>query len=158
MTRFEIWDLPAAATPQLPGARRLGGLGGRNFDLVTHRVLRRLAEAGVGLDRDSPGRSLPTARRFRLPEGAALHLGLLFRALAPMRSRPAMRAVAEGIEEMDSEEAAYWLGMAMHRKRPRRVLMALRRLLTEPPRAQPEFPSAGATITGLSSSLRPTDS
>ena len=27
-------------------------------------------------------------------------------------------AVAEGIEQMDREEAAYWLGMAMHRKHP----------------------------------------
>ena len=31
---------------------------------------------------------------------------------------------------MGREEAAYWLGMAMHRKHPRRVLMALRILLT----------------------------
>ncbi len=29
------------------------------------------------------------------------------------------------------EEAAYWLGMAMHRRRPRRVLAAFRLLLTE---------------------------
>jgi hypothetical protein len=33
---------------------------------------------------------------------------------------------------MPKEEAAYWLGMAMHRKYPRRVLMALRFLLIEP--------------------------
>ncbi len=43
-------------------------------------------------------------------------------------------AVAEGIEAMGREEAAYWLGMAMHRKHPRRVLTALRTLLTEPKR------------------------
>ena len=61
-------------------------------------------------------------------------LGLLFRTLAPMRSRDNMRAVAEGIEVMGREEAAYWLGMAMHRKHPRRVLTALRCLLTEPKR------------------------
>ena len=61
-------------------------------------------------------------------------LGLLFRTLAPMRSRDNMRAVAEGIEAMGREEAAYWLGMAMHRKNPRRVLTALRILLTEPKR------------------------
>ena len=48
-----------------------------------------------------------------------------------MRSRDNMRAVAEGIEAMEQEEAAYWLGMAMHRKQPRRVLTALRILLTE---------------------------
>jgi hypothetical protein len=43
-----------------------------------------------------------------------------------------MRAVAEGIDAMAREEAAYWLGMAMHRRYPRRVLMALRCLLVEP--------------------------
>ena len=51
-----------------------------------------------------------------------------------MRSRDNMRAVAEGIEAMGREEAAYWLGMAMHRKYPRRVLSSLRFLLTEPKR------------------------
>jgi len=59
-------------------------------------------------------------------------LGLLFRTLAPMRNRDNMRAVAEGIEAMGREEAAYWLGMAMYRKNPRRVLSALRLLLTDP--------------------------
>jgi len=33
---------------------------------------------------------------------------------------------------MEREEAAYWLGMAMHRKCPPRVLAALRRLFTGP--------------------------
>ena len=64
----------------------------------------------------------------------ALTLGLLFRALAPMRSRDRIRTVAEGIEAMEREEAAYWLGMAMYRRRPRRVLSALRMLLTDPHR------------------------
>lgn len=49
-----------------------------------------------------------------------------------MRNREYMRACAEGIEEMGREEAAYWLGMARHRKYPRRVLMALRFLLIDP--------------------------
>ena len=49
-----------------------------------------------------------------------------------MRSAENMRACADGIEAMGREEAAYWLGMAMHRKNPRRVLFALRTLLTEP--------------------------
>ena len=43
-----------------------------------------------------------------------------------------MSACIQGIEAMNKEEAAYWLGMAMHRKNPRRVLMALRFLLTDP--------------------------
>ena len=47
---------------------------------------------------------------YAITEDLALTLGLLFRALAPMRSRDNMRAVAEGIEAMDREEAAYWLG------------------------------------------------
>lgn len=58
-------------------------------------------------------------------------LGLVLRTLAPMRSRDRMREVVEGIEKMEREEAAYWLGMAMHRKYPRRVLNALRILLTD---------------------------
>ncbi len=39
-------------------------------------------------------------------------------------------AVAEGIEALGREEAAYWLGMVQHRPQPRRVLMALRIILT----------------------------
>ena len=59
-------------------------------------------------------------------------MGLIFRILAPMRNRDNMRMCAEGIEAMSKEEASYWLGMAMHRKNPGRVLMALRCLLTDP--------------------------
>jgi hypothetical protein len=43
-----------------------------------------------------------------------------------------MRQVAEGVEAMEKEEASYWLSMAIHRKNPRRVLTALRYLLTDP--------------------------
>ncbi len=125
---YEIWQLPAAASPHVTRALRVAGLGGRNLDLVEHRVLRRLAQVGV-----RPGRhTSATKSGYRLTEDAALVLGLLFRTLAPMRSRDNMRAVAEGIEAMGREEAAYWLGMAMHRKNPRRVLAALRCLLTAP--------------------------
>ena len=130
-TEYEIWQLPAPATPHVRAPVRIAGLRGRNLDLIEHRVLRRLAGAGI-----RPGPPAGRQRRgYALAEGTALTLGLLFRALAPMRSRDNMRAVAEGIEKMEREEAAYWLGMAMHRRRPRRVLTALRVLLTEPPRA-----------------------
>jgi hypothetical protein len=67
-----------------------------------------------------------------MEEDLAPRLALTFRALAPMRNRNSMRAVSEGIDAMAREEAAYWLGMAMHRRFPRRVLMALRCLLVEP--------------------------
>ena len=127
-TAYEIWQLPASATPNVTSPIRIAGLRGRNLELVEHRVLRRLSRAGV-----KTGRSIDaTHEGFALTEDLALVLGLLFRTLAPMRSRDNMRAAAVGIEEMEREEAAYWLGMAMHRKHPRRVLAALRRLLTEP--------------------------
>ena len=127
---FQIWQLPAPASPHIKAPLRVAGLRGRNLAFVEHRVLRRLARAGVRLGRAADG----APRRYPLDEDLALWLGLLFRALAPMRNRDNMRAVAEGIEAMAREEAAYWLGMAMHRRRPRRVLTALRHLLTEPPR------------------------
>jgi hypothetical protein len=47
-----------------------------------------------------------------------------------MRNVAAIETCARGIEAMAREEAAYWLGMAMHRKNPRRVLAALRLLLS----------------------------
>ena len=125
-TEVEVWQLPSPASPQLTAPMRLAGLRGRNLGLVEHRVLKLLAAAGLKFN--------PRAGRKEaliLPEDQALRLGLLFRALAPLRSRDNIRAVAEGIEAMGREEAAYWLGMAMHRKNPRRVLTALRFLLTD---------------------------
>ena len=127
---YEIWQLPATATPHVTSAVRVAGLRGRNLELVEHRVLRRLSQAGINLGEHADA----TKRGYALTEDLALMLGLLFRTLAPMRSRDNMRAVAEGIEVMEREEAAYWLGMAMHRKNPRRVLTGLRFLLTEPRR------------------------
>jgi hypothetical protein len=126
-TELEIWQLPSAATPHISIPLRLAGLRGRNLDLVEHRVLKRLKEAGIRIDiLPIEGMGSPIA------EDAALRLALLFRTLAPMRSREAMRLVADGIETMGREEAAYWLGMAVHRKNPRRVLTALRIIMTDP--------------------------
>ena len=67
-----------------------------------------------------------------MEEDLALNLALLFRVLAPMRSIDNIRAVSDGIDKMSREEAGYWLGMAVHRVYPRRVLAALRVLLTTP--------------------------
>ncbi len=127
---YEIWQMPASATPQVTSAIRIAGLRGRNLGLVEHRVLKRLARAGIKLGAGTDHKK----RGYTLTEDLTLMLGLLFRSLAPMRNRDNMRAVVEGIEAMGREEAAYWLGMAIHRKNPRRVLMALRFLLTEPKR------------------------
>ncbi len=126
-TEYEIWQMPSPATPHLSVATRVAGLKGRNLQLVEHRVLKRLSQVGV-----KPVLGNQRKQGYAVSEDLALTLGLLFRTLAPMRSRDNMRAVAEGIEAMGREEAAYWLGMAMHRRHPRRVLTALRFLLTEP--------------------------
>ena len=134
-SEYEVWQLPSPATPQVQVPVRVAGLRGRNLGLVEHRVLRTLAQSGIRLGssaRRRTARGKSGASGHALSEDLALTLGLLFRTLAPMRNRDNMRAVAEGIEAMQREEAAYWLGMAMHRKRPRRVLAALRMLLTEP--------------------------
>ncbi|MGE0445576.1 MAG: hypothetical protein AB7P99_10130 [Vicinamibacterales bacterium] len=125
---LEVWQLPSLATPGMKEPLYVGGLGGRNFALVDHRVLKQLRLAGVDV---GPLRTGEATRR-DLEEELALRLALTFRALAPMRNRASMRAVADGIDGMAREEAAYWLGMAMHRRYPRRVLMALRCLLVEP--------------------------
>ena len=125
---YAIWQLPAAAALHVAAPTRVVGLAGRNLQFVEHRVLKRLACGGVKLG--SPACRMTHGDA--LTEDLALSLGLLFRVLAPMRSRDNMLAVAEGIEAMGREEAAYRLGMAMHRRRPRRVLTALRMLLTEP--------------------------
>lgn len=132
-TELEVWQLPSPATPTLKAPVRVAGLRGRNLELVDHRVTRRLKQAGIPFE--APALRLP--RAWPLPEDIALTLGLLFRALAPMRSRDNLRNVVEGIEAMGKEEAAYWLGMAMHRKNPRRVLSALRILLTTPRSVSP---------------------
>ena len=125
---YQIWQLPSAATPRLSSGICIARLRGRNLELVENRVLRRLSRSGIRPE--VPGKS--ESGGHSIGEDVALTLGLLFRALAPMRNRENMRAVAEGIDAMEREEAAYWLGMAMHRRYPRRALMALRFLLTEP--------------------------
>ena len=68
-----------------------------------------------------------------IPDGTrTCPLGLLFRLLAPMRSTANMEACVRGVEAMAKEEAAYWLGMTLYRRNPRRVLTALRILLIDP--------------------------
>lgn len=125
---YELMQLPSPATPHLRREKRIAGLAGRNLSFVEHRVVRRLKFVGIQPTVSIPGEE----QRFNLPEDEALRLGLLFRTLAPMRKREFMMACADGIEAMGHQEAAYWLGMAMHRRYPRRVLTALRYLLIDP--------------------------
>ena len=131
---MEVWQIPSVATPALKSARRLAGLRGRNLSLMEHRVLKQLSEARVEIQGILPGIS----QELPMNELPALQLSLLFRVLAPMRNRDNMKQVADGIEEMSAEEASYWLGMAVHRTNPRRVLMALRFLLIDPKQSAKE--------------------
>lgn len=127
--QVEIWQLPSPASPHVVVPNRVAGLSGRNFEINQVRLLKKLRDAGIRLE------VMPVdGLRAKIREDEALRLALLFRVLAPMRSRSSMVAVAEGIEAMAREEAGYWLGMAVHRKNPRRVLTALRVLLTAPKR------------------------
>ena len=123
----EIWQVPSPATPQACTRRRVAGLHGRNLSLVENRLLKQLRLLGV----DTVGLAHHEVREFQIGEEDALRLGLMFRVLAPMRSWSNISACVSGIEAMGREESAYWLGMAMHRKHPRRVLTALRYLLAD---------------------------
>lgn len=123
---LQIWQLPSPATPRLRTPEKTATLKGRALGIVETKVLRRLRHAGIrlGIVRRNDEKA------FQIDEDLALNLGLMFRTLAPMRSIERMRRVAEGIDRLSREEAGYWMGMAIHRKRPRRVLAALRVLLT----------------------------
>lgn len=125
---LEVWQLPSPATPSLTMPRRIAGLHGQNLGVVEYRLFKALKGAGIDVARLRRGEH----DEWMLDEDLALRLGLLFRVLAPMRRRDNIGLCQAGIEAMGREEAAYWLGMAMHRKNPRRVLSALRMLLVDP--------------------------
>ena len=78
-TELEVWHLPSPASPQVTSPVRVAGLRGRNLELVEHRVLKRLTQAGVKLiskPKDGP-------LGYAISEDIALMIGLLFRTLAP---------------------------------------------------------------------------
>lgn len=124
--QLAVWELPSPATPRLNVPECVGMLHGRALGIMEGRMLKRLKSAGVRLSGLRVGEEQP----FEIEEDIALTLALLFRTLAPMRSLDRIRQVADGIEQLSREEAGYWLGMAVHRRNPRRVLAALRLLLT----------------------------
>lgn len=121
---LEVFQLPSPATPRLSEPERMASLRGHALGAVEHRVLKRLARTKIDLGSLAPGEK----RAWPLEEEDALQLGLLFRAVTPMRNLDRIRRVADMVEGMTREEAAYWLGMAVHRKNPRKVLAALRLL------------------------------
>lgn len=123
--RFELWQLPNTVTPRLALPESLGMLSGTPLNIVQQHLLKRLVAHRISIDLAHSA----VNRKWRVTEDLALHLGLLFRILAPMKNIDNIRIVAAGIDQMSREEVGYWLGMAMHRDQPRRVLSALRTLL-----------------------------
>lgn len=120
-----IWQMPCPASPHLTKPLRVGRLRGRNYTLAESALLKTLKHTGIKIA-PKPGEK----QKFAITEETALALGLLCKTLAPMRNMERIRQVVYGIERMAQPEAAYWLGMAMHRKNTSRVLAALRVLLT----------------------------
>jgi hypothetical protein len=123
---LEVWQVPSNATPRLKTPERTASLKGRPLSIIETRILKRLKGAGILIP---TGLGKEKVKAFCLDEDQALILALLFRTLAPMKSIERIRQVSEGIENMARDEAGYWLGMAVHRSNPRRVLAALRMLL-----------------------------
>ena len=66
----------------------------------------------------------------RSVQGQGLARALLADAFARVAQASEQIGVRGIIDAMAREEAAYWLGMAMHRKNPRRLQAALRLLLS----------------------------
>ena len=126
--RLEIWQATSPSTPRLKVPEHVATIQGPGLRIAENRLLKRLAREKIVLGSLKPGKM----KRWPLDEEGALTLGLLFRALAPMKNLDRIRQVAEGVEKMSREEAGYWLGMVLHREYPRRVLASLRILLTTP--------------------------
>lgn len=122
--QFEVWQLPSPATPRLSAPEQIATLKGRPLELIEHRILKRLAREKIQVGNLAPGNQAG----YPIDEDVALHLGLLFRTLAPMSNIDRIKTVSEAIDDMSREEASYWLGMVMHRHYPRRVLASLRLL------------------------------
>src|SRR3569833_43813 len=108
--QLDLWQLPSPATPRLSAPEHIASLKGRPLELIEHRILKRLARARVDVSSMAPGKE----KAFPLDDDLALHLGLLFRTLAPMSKIERIKTVADAIEDMSREEAAYWLGMVIH--------------------------------------------
>lgn len=123
---IEVWQTPSPATPRLTAPEYVAGLKGSALRLIEPRLFKRLSRQKVNFGT----LKIDKTQAWKIEEDLALNLGLLFRVLAPMRNLDRIRQVADGVDEMSREESGYWLGMAMHRKSPRRVLAALRLLLT----------------------------
>ena len=132
---LEVWRLPAPATPHVAGRFAWPGCGDGISSSCVVAVSSGSRMLGCGLASQTSRKELVRERaeaRTRSTEHLALMLGLLLGTCTQLGAeRGNMLRVAEGIEAIGQEEAAYWLGMAMHRTNPRRVLSALQMVLND---------------------------
>lgn len=70
----------------------------------------------------------------KLKEDSGIRLGLLMKAIKPLRKLDRVQAVIEGVEGMSREEASYWFSKAInspHDAERRRAMKAMRILLAK---------------------------
>src|ERR1051326_6155670 len=104
--RLEIWQVPSAATPRLKTPEHVATIQGSSLRMLENKLLKRLAREKIVLGSLKPGKS----KTWPLHEETSLSLGLLFRALAPMKNLDRIGQIAEGVEKMSREELGYWVG------------------------------------------------
>ncbi len=131
-TVYEVWQLPSPATPHVRVPARCCRTSGPKSG--THRASR-IAPLGA---RRSPPWTWPVCE----PQEARVRLApksWLSRSACSSASSPQCAVATtcglwpKALRRWSAREAAYWLGMAMHRRHPRRVLTAIRVLLTDQP-------------------------
>ena len=118
---LEIWQVPSPAQPEVTSPKRIARMSQRIWPVMEVRIRTLLMNHSIrllGIEGETT--------KISLDEDLALKLALIFKTLAPMRQRFKIQTVYEGIDAMTHEEAAYWLGMALYRPNPRKVLAALR--------------------------------
>src|ERR1035437_115225 len=81
--RLEIWQSLSPAPPLLTPPELLATIRGPGLRIAENRLLKRLAREKIVLGSLKPGKT----KRWPLDEEVALTLGLLFRALAPMKNQ-----------------------------------------------------------------------
>jgi len=104
----------------------VAALKGPALRLVEPRIFKRLSRNKINLGSLNGER----AKEWRIDEDLALNLGLVFRVLAPMRKLDRIPRWPMVSMRMSREEAGLLARHGHAPKHPRRVLAALRMLLT----------------------------
>lgn len=123
---MEIWQIPSPVSPNQFKETKLGRIVGAPFRVLETWLIRKLGKMNVSISLMKKN----TNHTFMIKEDHAMFLTLLFLSLTSLRKVERIREVAMGVESLTYEESSYWVAMALHKKKPRRVLAALRMLLS----------------------------